>query len=135
MRYNSKWLTAYKHLKNLDDWPLSHNIFGYVSGIYYICLCVCVCFVGRTVTQCDTTDRKTLKCSFPENINSTRKNFEVYFYPRKGDEGKLPSKLNKNNLVGLFNYYFHHQTDSRFVIAVIWNCIDCDMLCLLQCDI
>ncbi|XP_025100594.1 uncharacterized protein LOC112567920 [Pomacea canaliculata] len=44
---------------------------------------------GRAVTQCDTTDRTTLKCFFPENINSTRKNFEVYFYPEKGDEVAL----------------------------------------------
>lgn len=98
---------------------LYHTTFLDMYVVYIIYVCACVCFVGRTVTQCDTTDRKTLKCSFPENINSTRKNFEVYFYPGKGDEGKLPSKLNKNNLVGLFNYYFHHQTDSRFVIAVI----------------
>lgn len=94
---------------------LHHTLLD-MYRLYIYILCVNVSVVGRTVTQCDTTDRTTLKCFFPENINSTRKNFEVYFYPEKGDEGKLPSILNMHNWVVLLSpTSFHHNMDSHFV--------------------
>ncbi|XP_025100593.1 uncharacterized protein LOC112567919 isoform X2 [Pomacea canaliculata] len=44
---------------------------------------------GGGDTKCTTTDGNNLKCKFPENINSTRKDFSVYFYPDTGVEEKV----------------------------------------------
>ncbi|XP_025100595.1 uncharacterized protein LOC112567922 [Pomacea canaliculata] len=44
---------------------------------------------GDKDTECTATDGNHLKCKFPENINSTRKDFSVYFYPDTGGEEKV----------------------------------------------
>lgn len=41
-------------------------------------------------TACFAPDGQNLQCKFPENINITRKDFVVYFYPTGGDgDGNL----------------------------------------------
>lgn len=47
---------------------------------------VIVCFLLLFVacvqgTECDVFDETTLKCIFPNNVNSTRTDFTAYFYP------------------------------------------------------
>ncbi|XP_025103104.1 uncharacterized protein LOC112569513 [Pomacea canaliculata] len=58
------------------------------NGFIYIQL-VLVTAQGSTDTDCVAKHGNNLMCKFPENINSTRKDFAVYFYPDTGGEEPL----------------------------------------------
>lgn len=51
-------------------------------------LCLDMFVSGNKDTVCTDIDGKNLQCTFPENINSTKKDFSVYFYPETGGEGR-----------------------------------------------
>ncbi|XP_025100600.1 uncharacterized protein LOC112567924 [Pomacea canaliculata] len=57
--------------------------------VYRLIVLIPLAVQGDKDTKCTATDGKNLKCQFPENINSTRKDFSVYFYPDTGVEDKV----------------------------------------------
>ncbi|XP_025100601.1 uncharacterized protein LOC112567925 [Pomacea canaliculata] len=44
---------------------------------------------GSKETTCTARNWKTLQCNFPQNINTTRKDYAVYFHPYGGGEEKV----------------------------------------------
>ncbi|XP_025101331.1 uncharacterized protein LOC112568305 [Pomacea canaliculata] len=45
--------------------------------------------ISSTKTECSAVDRRNLVCSFPFNVNSTQRDYGVYFYPDDGGEEPL----------------------------------------------
>ncbi|XP_025100810.1 uncharacterized protein LOC112568029 [Pomacea canaliculata] len=59
-----------------------------MRGIFLLLL-LSVSQPGSTETECETIDEMDLQCKFVENINSTQKEFSVYFYSENGVEEVL----------------------------------------------
>ncbi|XP_025099930.1 uncharacterized protein LOC112567455 [Pomacea canaliculata] len=63
-----------------------------MNHAYYFCCCFLLPLIaarGSGQTKCTATDEGNLKCQFPENINSTQRDFSIYFDPDHGSEEQL----------------------------------------------
>ncbi|XP_025100590.1 uncharacterized protein LOC112567918 [Pomacea canaliculata] len=68
---------------------LSKLNFPFVLKILCLILLISLTAQGSKETTCTPRNWKTLQCNFPQNINTTRKDYTVYFLPDNGGEEKV----------------------------------------------
>lgn len=78
-----------------------------------ICLSLCVlikkistCILGELKIECAATSERNLVCTFPDNVNSTQKDFGVYFYPHDGGEGNYLKYVLSNYFFSVLSYIY-----------------------------
>ncbi|XP_025100816.1 uncharacterized protein LOC112568034 isoform X1 [Pomacea canaliculata] len=60
-----------------------------MKGVFIFIFLLQHVICGELKIECAATSEKNLVCKFPDNVNSTQKDFGVYFYPHDGGEEPL----------------------------------------------